>query len=168
MCLSKLLAFCHYEELTNTIYGWPTQILGEFVVAHPLLPRRSAPVLNLIFKSLDDIFSLLQDSPLKAIQMLWVNLIMDTLASLALATELPSEELLERKPYGRKKPLISSTMWKNIVGHAIYQLIIVFTILFAGQFESYIVLKCWTHIEHHNSMLESLNLMLDMFSSRRV
>ena len=64
--------------------------------------------------------------------MLWVNLIMDTLASLALATELPTEELLERKPYGRTKPLISKTMMKNIVGHAIYQLAIVFTILFAG------------------------------------
>jgi len=57
---------------------------------------------------------------------------MDTLASLALATELPTEELLERKPYGRTKPLISRTMMKNIVGHAIYQLAVVFTILFAG------------------------------------
>ena len=74
-----------------------------------------------------------QDSPLKAIQMLWVNLIMDTLASLALATELPSEELLNRKPYGRTKALISRTMLKNIAGHAIYQLVIIFTILFAGQ-----------------------------------
>jgi len=64
--------------------------------------------------------------------MLWVNLIMDTLASLALATELPTEELLERKPYGRTKPLISRNMTKNIVGHAIYQLAVVFTILFAG------------------------------------
>ena len=64
--------------------------------------------------------------------MLWVNLIMDTLASLALATELPSEELLDRKPYGRTKPLISRTMMKNIIGHAIYQLAVVFTILFAG------------------------------------
>jgi hypothetical protein len=41
---------------------------------------------------------------------------MDTLASLALATELPSEELLERKPYGRTKALISRTMMKNITG----------------------------------------------------
>ena len=65
--------------------------------------------------------------------MLWVNLIMDTLASLALATELPSEELLERKPYGRKKPLISRTMLKNIAGHGLYQLIVVFVILFAGE-----------------------------------
>ena len=37
--------------------------------------------------------------------MLWVNLIMDTLASLALATERPTEELLERKPYGRNKTI---------------------------------------------------------------
>jgi Ca2+ transporting ATPase len=74
-----------------------------------------------------------QDSPLKAIQMLWVNLIMDTLASLALATELPSEELLNRKPYGRTKPLISRTMMKNIIGHAVYQLVVILVILFAGQ-----------------------------------
>ena len=39
--------------------------------------------------------------------MLCINLIMDTLASLALATEQPTDELLERKPYGRKKSLIS-------------------------------------------------------------
>uniref|UniRef100_A0A672SQT8 Calcium-transporting ATPase n=1 Tax=Sinocyclocheilus grahami TaxID=75366 RepID=A0A672SQT8_SINGR len=74
-----------------------------------------------------------QDSPLKAVQMLWVNLIMDTLASLALATEPPTEALLLRKPYGRDKPLISRTMMKNILGHAVYQLIITFTLLFAGE-----------------------------------
>ena len=69
---------------------------------------------------------------MKAIQMLWVNLIMDTLASLALATELPSEELLNRKPYGRTKALISRTMMKNILGHAVYQLTVIFVLLFAG------------------------------------
>ncbi|XP_062272614.1 plasma membrane calcium-transporting ATPase 2 isoform X5 [Scomber scombrus] len=74
-----------------------------------------------------------QDSPLKAVQMLWVNLIMDTFASLALATEPPTESLLKRKPYGRNKPLISSTMTKNILGHGIYQLVIIFTLLFVGE-----------------------------------
>uniref|UniRef100_A0A8C7W4F3 Calcium-transporting ATPase n=1 Tax=Oncorhynchus mykiss TaxID=8022 RepID=A0A8C7W4F3_ONCMY len=74
-----------------------------------------------------------QDSPLKAVQMLWVNLIMDTFASLALATEPPTESLLLRKPYGRNNPLISRTMMKNILGHAIYQLTIIFTLLFAGE-----------------------------------
>lgn len=74
----------------------------------------------------------IRDSPLKAVQMLWVNLIMDTLASLALATELPTSNLLLRKPYGRTKPLISRTMMKNILGHAIYQLTVIFLLLFLG------------------------------------
>uniref|UniRef100_A0A2K6E8N7 Calcium-transporting ATPase n=1 Tax=Macaca nemestrina TaxID=9545 RepID=A0A2K6E8N7_MACNE len=73
------------------------------------------------------------DSPLKAVQMLWVNLIMDTFASLALATEPPTESLLLWKPYGRDKPLISCTMMKNILGHAVYQLAIIFTLLFVGE-----------------------------------
>ncbi|KHJ40285.1 calcium-translocating P-type ATPase, PMCA-type [Trichuris suis] len=74
----------------------------------------------------------IEDSPLKAIQMLWVNLIMDSLAALALATESPQEDLLKRKPYGRKKPIISRQMMKSILGHGIYQLVVVFVLLFAG------------------------------------
>ncbi|XP_068856089.1 LOW QUALITY PROTEIN: plasma membrane calcium-transporting ATPase 3-like, partial [Aphelocoma coerulescens] len=74
-----------------------------------------------------------QDSPLKAVQMLWVNLIMDTLASLALATEPPTEALLLRRPYGRDHPLVSGTMLRNILGHAAYQLLVIFTLLFAGE-----------------------------------
>lgn len=58
---------------------------------------------------------------------------MDTFASLALATEPPTESLLLRKPYGRNKPLISRTMMKNILGHGVYQLVIIFTLLFAGK-----------------------------------
>lgn len=38
----------------------------------------------------------LKESPLNTIEMLWVNLIMDTFASLALATEPPSITVLER------------------------------------------------------------------------
>ncbi|KAL7671760.1 hypothetical protein ACOME3_006663 [Neoechinorhynchus agilis] len=75
---------------------------------------------------------IVQESPLRAVQMLWVNLIMDTLASLALATEPPSEELLDRKPYGRNRALISRTMMKNIIGHSLYQLVVMFFLLFAG------------------------------------
>lgn len=65
--------------------------------------------------------------------MLWVNLIMDTFASLALATEPPTDSLLKRRPYGRNKPLISRTMMKNILGHAVYQLTIIFFLVFAGE-----------------------------------
>lgn len=66
--------------------------------------------------------------------MLWVNLIMDTLASLALATEPPTESLLKRKPYGRTKSIVSSLMLRNIIGQSLYQLIIMFIILYAGQY----------------------------------
>ena len=55
----------------------------------------------------------IQDSPLKAVQMLWVNLIMDTLASLALATELPTPELLLRKPYGK----MITQLWRDNLEH---------------------------------------------------
>ena len=65
--------------------------------------------------------------------MLWINLIMDTLASLALATEQPTEELLEREPYGRDQPLLSRIMWRNVLGHSAYQLIVTLFILFAGK-----------------------------------
>jgi P-type E1-E2 ATPase len=42
---------------------------------------------------------ILWESPLAAIQLLWVNMIMDSLASLALATETPKDDLLKRPPY---------------------------------------------------------------------
>lgn len=75
--------------------------------------------------------------------MLWVNLIMDTFASLALATEPPTEALLLRNPYGRKKPLISRTMMKNILGHGVYQLTVIFVLLFIGQSTYCILFYMW-------------------------
>eukprot|EP00054_Salpingoeca_dolichothecata_P015910 m.92418 g.92418 ORF g.92418 m.92418 type:complete len:1299 (-) comp21718_c0_seq1:367-4263(-) len=67
----------------------------------------------------------LKESPLRAVQLLWVNLIMDTFAALALATEPPSPSLLTRKPYGRHQSLISRTMFRQILGHSIYQVVVV-------------------------------------------
>lgn len=64
--------------------------------------------------------------------MLWVNLVMDTLASLALATEPPTPELLNRKPYGRTKPMISPIMAKNILGQAFYMLVVLFALIWGS------------------------------------
>ncbi|KAI4321090.1 hypothetical protein MLD38_034511 [Melastoma candidum] len=64
------------------------------------------------------------DAPLTAVQLLWVNMIMDTLGALALATEPPSDDLMKRPPVGRKGKFISNTMWRNILGQALYQLVI--------------------------------------------
>ena len=65
--------------------------------------------------------------------MLWVNLIMDTLAALALASEPPTEELLKRKPYGRDKPIISPTIFKNIFTQSIFQLSILLGLIWGGK-----------------------------------
>ncbi|KAL5001069.1 hypothetical protein BDV10DRAFT_160581 [Aspergillus recurvatus] len=63
-------------------------------------------------------------SVLTAVQLLWINLIMDSLAALALATDPPTEEILDRKPIKGGAPLISTTMWKMIIGQSIFQLIV--------------------------------------------
>ncbi|RLN98093.1 hypothetical protein BBJ28_00020692 [Nothophytophthora sp. Chile5] len=75
----------------------------------------------------------LEQSPLSAVQMLWVNLIMDSFASLALATEEPTPQLLERKPYPKTQPLISKKMTKHIIGQSIYQLVLLLAIVFSGE-----------------------------------
>ena len=65
--------------------------------------------------------------------MLWVNLIMDTFAALALATEPPAYDILERKPYGRDDSIMTEVMWRNVFGHAIYQIIVLIVVIFIGQ-----------------------------------
>jgi Ca2+-transporting ATPase len=62
------------------------------------------------------------ESPLKPVQLLWLNLIMDTMAALALATERPTDALLDRPPRSRDAPLITRRMWVNIIGQAVYQI----------------------------------------------
>ncbi|KAF2103115.1 plasma membrane calcium-transporting ATPase 3 [Rhizodiscina lignyota] len=73
-----------------------------------------------------------QSSVLTAVQLLWVNLIMDTFAALALATDPPTRSMLDRKPDPKSAPLITLTMWKMIIGQAIYQLVVTFVLHFAG------------------------------------
>ncbi|ORX44296.1 calcium-translocating P-type ATPase [Piromyces finnis] len=73
-----------------------------------------------------------ESGALTAIQLLWVNLIMDTLAALALATESPSIDLLDRPPALRNAPLISIPMWKMIISMAILQVIVGNVLLFLG------------------------------------
>lgn len=65
--------------------------------------------------------------------MLWLNLIMDTLGSLALATEPPNENLLTRPPHQRDDYIISKTMFKHIIGQAIMQIIILVILVFVGE-----------------------------------
>ncbi|KAK9912963.1 hypothetical protein M0R45_036794 [Rubus argutus] len=71
-------------------------------------------------------------APLTAVQMLWVNLIMDTLGALALATEPPHDGLMRRPPVGRNVKFITGIMWRNIIGQSIYQIVVLLVLNFCG------------------------------------
>ncbi|KAL6560164.1 Calcium-transporting ATPase 8, plasma membrane-type [Orobanche hederae] len=71
--------------------------------------------------------------PLNAVQLLWVNLIMDTLGALALATEPPTDHLMHRKPVGRREPLITNIMWRNLIIQALYQVTVLLILNFRGR-----------------------------------
>ncbi|KAL4652717.1 hypothetical protein ACB092_01G251500 [Castanea dentata] len=73
------------------------------------------------------------DVPLNAVQLLWVNLIMDTLGALALATEPPTDHLMDRPPVGRREPLITNIMWRNLLIQALYQVIVLLVLNFQGR-----------------------------------
>ncbi|KAI3669759.1 hypothetical protein L6452_41146 [Arctium lappa] len=72
-------------------------------------------------------------APLTAVQLLWVNMIMDTLGALALATEPPNEELMKRAPVGRKGNFITNVMWRNIFGQAVYQFAVIWLLQSKGK-----------------------------------
>jgi len=86
----------------------------------------------LLFTVIGAIF--LKESPLQAIQLLWVNMIMDSLASLALATELPRPDLLERPPQNKDDFVVSRKMTKHILYMSLFQMVILFIFLFGGEY----------------------------------
>lgn len=110
-----------------------------------------------------------QKSVLTAVQLLWVNLIMDTFAALALATDPPPKSILNRKPDLRTASLISVTMWKMIIGQAIFQLVVTFILNFAGKQ----ILNYDTHLEmtQHQALVFNTFVWMqvfNLFNSRRL
>ncbi|KAM1306629.1 hypothetical protein ACFX2H_008987 [Malus domestica] len=72
-------------------------------------------------------------APLTAVQLLWVNLIMDTLGALALATESPNDGLMKRPLVARGTNFITKAVWRNIIGQSIYQLAVLGVLNFSGE-----------------------------------
>ncbi|KAJ7944521.1 Calcium-transporting ATPase [Quillaja saponaria] len=72
-------------------------------------------------------------APLTAVQLLWINMIMDTLGALALATEPPNDDLMKRAPVGRKGNFISNVMWRNILGQSLYQFSVIWLLQSKGK-----------------------------------
>ena len=74
----------------------------------------------------------LEEGVFSTVQILWINLIMDTFAALALATEPPSDELLDRKPNSKDDYIIAPLMKKHIFAQSIYQVVVMLIFIFAG------------------------------------
>ena len=100
------------------------------------------------------------DPPLNAVMMLWVNLIMDTMGALALGTEPPQEELLERPPYKRNSSLISLPMWRNILIQSTYQLILLVYLLNKGPS----LFNCEDGSSHHFSIVFNAFVFCQIFN----
>jgi Ca2+-transporting ATPase len=60
------------------------------------------------------------DFPLTLIQLLWVNLVMDTLAALAFGGEPPLDTYMEEKPIKREANIINTYMWSSIIANGLY------------------------------------------------
>ncbi|CAB4316981.1 unnamed protein product [Prunus armeniaca] len=120
-------------------------------------------------------------SPLTAVQLLWVNLIMDPLGALALATEPPNDGLMKRPPVGTGSSFITEAMWWNIIGQSIYQLIVLGVLNFYGKqllglsgsdatevldtviFNAFVF--CQVFNEINNRDIEKINIFVGMFDS---
>ncbi|CAL4933548.1 unnamed protein product [Urochloa decumbens] len=70
--------------------------------------------------------------PLTTVQLLWVNLIIDTMGALALATDTPTRELMRRRPIDPRAPLISYSMWRNLASQAAFQVAMLLAMKYRG------------------------------------
>ncbi|XP_022745023.1 putative calcium-transporting ATPase 11, plasma membrane-type [Durio zibethinus] len=120
--------------------------------------------------------------PLTAVQLLWVNMIMDTLGALALATEPPNDALMKRPPVPRVANFITKPIWRNIIGQSIYQLIVLGVLNFDGKqllrltgsdatsvlntviFNSFVFCQLFNEINSRE--IEKINIFQGMFNSR--
>jgi Ca2+-transporting ATPase len=105
------------------------------------------------------------DPPLTAVQLLWVNLIMDTFAALALATEPPIQELLNRKPLGRKAGLFTWQMWVSIITQSVYQLVVCLIIYYMGYTQLCVNGKCLAdNMETNNTIVFNVFVFCQVFN----
>lgn len=85
------------------------------------------------------------ESPLTVTQMLWINLIMDTLAAMALASLPPSERVMKDKPRSRDAFIIAKSMMKEIIGVGVFFFLMLLAFLYLFQHAD---VTCLTDLLH--------------------
>lgn len=73
------------------------------------------------------------ESPLTVTQMLWINLIMDTFAAMALASLPPSESVMKEKPRNRNTFILNKSMLREIVGVGVFFFVLLLAMLYVFQ-----------------------------------
>ncbi|KAH9481469.1 Calcium-transporting ATPase 2 [Psilocybe cubensis] len=111
----------------------------------------STNVTAVIITFVSAVASVEEESVLSAVQLLWINIIMDTFAALALATDPATEKLLDRKPDKKTAPLFSVEMYKMILMQSIYQVTIILLFHFRG-----IDILGFEHTEHRELEIKTL------------
>ena len=96
--------------------------------------------------------------PLTVTQMLWVNLIMDTFAAMALASIAPSADVMNEKPRRRSDFIITPTMRKHILGVGL-----AFLVLLMGALAYFNNLPGGMNV-HHLTMFFTLFVMLQFWN----
>ncbi|MEG1717454.1 MAG: cation-translocating P-type ATPase, partial [Bacteroidales bacterium] len=81
------------------------------------------------------------ESPLTVTQMLWVNLIMDTFAAMALASLPPNEEVMKDKPRKEKEHIIQPTMTRRILSVGFLFVVVLFGLMQYFKYEDISSLK---------------------------
>jgi len=92
----------------------------------------SVNLVAVITTFISSVISSSNHSSLTAIQLLWVNMIMDSLGALALATDPPTEKLLNRRPYNKNERLLNTRMFIQILIMGFFQTGILCLLLYAG------------------------------------
>jgi len=110
--------------------------------------QMSVNVVAVLTTFISSVISYSSHSSLTAIQLLWVNMIMDSLGALALATDPPTEKLLDRKPYSKNERIINKRMLIQVLIMGIFQTIIMIILLYAGD----TFLPCENIIKSYNSL----------------
>jgi Ca2+ transporting ATPase len=119
------------DKISNIVrtFMWgrnANEIISKFLQFHLTI--------NLVVVLIDAMgVCLIEETPSEVFQILWLNIMIGTLGALALATDKPNSSLMSRKPIGSSESLISRIMLRNIIGHSIYQIVVINFFIFFGQ-----------------------------------
>jgi magnesium-transporting ATPase (P-type) len=78
--------------------------------------------------------AIMGEVPLSAVQLLWINLIMDTFAALALASEKPQPSIIRTPPIKEKDLIMTKQVWRQIYGVALWNVIVCAMLILFGKY----------------------------------